>query len=90
MHGEANAMMPGWMMGGGWWGPGSGLFGWLFMLLFWVFIIVGAVLLIRWLMDETRSTGSARHETALDILKQRYAKGELAKEQFEAMKRELR
>lgn len=82
-------MTPGGMMGGGWWGPGYGLFGWLFMLLFWVLIIAGAVLIVRWLMDQARSPGSASQETALDILKKRYASGEITKEQFEAMKQDL-
>lgn len=81
-------MMPGWMMGGGWWGPGYGLFHWLLMLLFWILIIAGAVLIVRWLMDQAR-TGSAPQETPLEILKKRYAKGEIDKDQFEAMKRDL-
>jgi putative membrane protein len=86
---EVNPMTPGGMMGGGWWGPAYGVFGWLFMVLFWVLIIVGAVLIVRWLMDPARSTGSAPQETALEILRRRYAKGEIDKEQFEAMKRDL-
>ncbi len=77
------------MWGPGWWQSGYGLFGMLYMLLFWILIIAGAVLLIRWLMDQTRSTGSGCHEAALDILKKRYAKGEIAKEQFEAIKWDL-
>ena len=79
-------MMPWGMMWGPGWGPGYGLFGWLMMLLFWTLIIVGAVLVIRWLIEQAKSPGS---ETALDIAKRRYAKGEITKEQFEAMKRDL-
>ncbi|MDZ4338979.1 MAG: SHOCT domain-containing protein [candidate division NC10 bacterium] len=77
-------MMPGGMMGG--WG--YGFFGWLMMLLFWGLIIAGAVLVIRWLVDQTRSPALGS-ETALDVLKRRYAKGEITKEQFDAMKRDL-
>ena len=77
-------MMPGGMM----WGWGYGFFGWLMMLLFWGLIIAGAVLVIRWLVDQTRSPALGS-ETALDVLKRRYAKGEITKEQFEAMKRDL-
>ena len=77
-------MMPGGMM----WGWGYGFFGWLMMLLFWALIIAGAVLVIRWLVDQTRSPALGS-ETALDVLKRRYAKGEITKEQFEAMKRDL-
>jgi len=77
-------MMPGGMM----WGWGYGFFGWLMMLLFWALIIAGAVLVIRWLVDQTRSPALGS-ETALDVLKRRYAKGEMTKEQFDAMKRDL-
>jgi len=77
-------MMPGGMMGG--WG--YGFFGWLMMLLFWGLIIAGAVLVVRWLVDQTRSPALGS-ETALDVLKRRYAKGEITKEQFDAMKRDL-
>lgn len=77
-------MMPGGMM----WGWGYGFFGWLMMLLFWGLIIAGAVLVIRWLVDQTRSPALGS-ETALDVLKRRYAKGEITKEQFDAMKRDL-
>lgn len=82
-------MMPWGMMWGPGWGPGYGLFGWLMMLLFWILIIVGAVLIIRWLVAETGSRGAAAGDTTLDILKRRYAKGEITKDQFEAMKRDL-
>jgi putative membrane protein len=77
-------MMPGGMM----WGWGYGFFGWLMMLLFWGLIIAGAMLVIRWLVDQTRSPASGS-EPARDVLKRRYAKGEITKEQFDAMKRDL-
>jgi len=83
-------MMPwGMMWGPGWWGASYGLFGWLMMLIFWILIIVGAVLIIRWLVAEAGSRGAAAGDTTLDILKRRYAKGEITKDQFEAMKRDL-
>ena len=80
-------MMPGWMMTG--WGAGFGLFGGLMMLLFWILIIAGIVLLVRWFFGEEDQQGSGAEETPLDILKKRYASGELDREQFESMKREL-
>lgn len=82
-------MMPGGMMGAmGSWGMGYGLFGWLIMLLFWVAIITGIVLLVRWLIDQGKLKGQPQ-DSALDILKKRYARGEIDREQFENMKREL-
>ena len=80
-------MMPGWMMSG--WGMGFGLFGWLMMLLFWILLIVGVVLVVRWFISEGKPKGLWTEETALDSLKKRYARGEIDKEQFETVKREL-
>lgn len=77
-----------WMMGD--WG--MGWFGMLFNLLFWCLIIVGLVFLIRWLIQ---ATGDKRHSdvsmgsNAMDILKERYAKGEINREEFESMKKDL-
>ncbi len=70
-----------WMMGGN----GMGWFGGIFMVLFWIVVIVGIVFLIRWLAQSTR--GGA--ESALEILKRRYAKGEINKKEFEQKKKDL-
>ena len=82
-------MMPMWWGGG--WGSGWGVVGMVFMFLFWILIIVGVVLLIRWLLLEARGGGQGRGEgeTALEILKKRYARGEVNKEEFEAKRRDL-
>ena len=56
------------------------------MLLFWGVVIVGIVLGIRWLMGQGREP---QRDTAMDILRQRYARGEITKEDFEARKRDL-
>ncbi len=74
------------MMGWGWWG-----FGWIFMIIFGGLIIVGLIFLIRWLASQSRPR--ALHEqgrgSALDILKQGYAKGEIDNEEFDQKKRDL-
>ena len=76
------------MMGGGfdmgWGGFGFG-FG---MLLFWVLVVLGIVVLVKWLVGGRPSEPGSRGR-ALEILKERYAKGELTGEQFEQMKRAL-
>ncbi len=74
-------------MGGlGWWGPG---FGWVFMLLFWLLIILGAAALIKWLVSQSRGTDQPREKTPLEILQARYVRGEIGKEEYELKKRDL-
>ncbi len=74
----------GWGMHPMWgvWGLGMMLM----MLVFWGVVIAGIVLGIRWLVSQGRQPSS---DTALAILRQRYARGEIDKEEFEAKKRDL-
>ncbi len=74
----------GWGMHPMWgvWGVGMMLM----MLVFWGVVIVGIVLAIRWLVNQSRTPSS---DTALEILRQRYARGEIDKQEFEAKKRDL-
>jgi|Deesub1362A_J573_1020465.scaffolds.fasta_scaffold24899_2 putative membrane protein len=85
----------GWGMGPGMmgWGMGYGM-GWLWavlMVVFWIAVIVGIVFLIRWLILSTKtpSQHGRQEESALDILKKRYARGEIDKEEFEQRKKDL-
>jgi len=64
-------------------------FGWLLMAAFWVLVIVGAVAVVRWTNTRGTPGPSASAETPVEILRRRYAAGELSKEQFEAMKRDV-
>lgn len=69
----------------GFWGAwGTGMM--LFMLLFWGLVIVTVVFGIRWLISQGKQSPS---DSALEILRQRYARGEINKEEFEARKRDL-
>ena len=68
------------------WGMGFGGIG---MILFWVLIIVGVVILMKWLADGPSGSDSSREKTALDVLKERYARGEINREEFERKKRDL-
>jgi putative membrane protein len=80
------------MMGGNF---GFGMmtgFGGVFMILLWIVIIGLGVWLISSLVSRTNSQPSANlppAESALDILKKRYARGEITKEQFDEMRHDL-
>lgn len=60
-------------------------FGWLFVGIFSVLIVLGIVHLVT-LMGERRGR---RREAPLDILKKRYAQGEITKKEYEEMRHDL-
>lgn len=74
---------------------GHPFFGGFFMLIFWVCIIAGII----WLFRSGRAQGGHGmcchgdnghgHSSALDILKERYARGEINKDEFDAKKKDL-
>ncbi len=71
-----------WFDGMGWWM----IFGGLWMLIFWG----GLIALIVWgIMKLSRRNGSTSKRDPLDIAKERYARGDISKEQFEQLKKDL-
>jgi len=66
----------------GWWM----LFGWLWFALFWGAIIALVIWIVRRLSGSGNSGGG---HYALDIAKQRYARGEISREEFEQIKKDL-
>lgn len=86
-------MMYGWGWDSGGWG--TGIIGMTIMMVLWVAVIVAVVLLVVWLVRQTQGGAAAgppeagRGETALDILKARYARGEIDKVEYEEKKRDL-
>lgn len=73
------------MMG---WGGGWGWFGLIHMVLWWFLIILGIVVLAKWLFGGGPGRGSPE-QRALEILAERYARGEIDKKEFEEKKRDL-
>lgn len=82
-YGDWGMMGPGMMGGFGW--------GWsIFMVLFWGLVIWGVVVLVRGLSQPRGpDSSSGRPESALELLKKRYARGEISKEEFEEKKKDL-
>ncbi len=76
----------GWHLMGGW---GMGPMGGIMMFAVWGLIIVGGIFTIRWLIQASRDAGQVGGDGALEILRQRYARGEIDGEQFKRMKGEL-
>ena len=76
-------------MNGMTWGSSMG-YGYMGLgLIFWILIIVGVVLLIKWLVDQGKTTGSEQQMSAMEVLNTRYAKGEITADEFEDMKKHL-
>ena len=67
--------------GGGWM-----IFGSIFMILFWA----GLVALIVWGVSKlTKQHSSTNKQSPLDITRERYARGEISREEFEQIKKDL-
>jgi len=80
--------------GGGFWpgmmgygGFGWGIFGIIFMFLFWALLITALVYLIKYISSDKQKS---QEDEAMKILNERYARGEVSKEEFEKMKKDIR
>lgn len=73
------------------WGWGHMVFGSVMMIVFWGGIILAIVFVIRWLGGSSgqRAESQPRTTASLDILHERFARGEIDKEEFEERKRLL-
>jgi len=74
-------------MGNMGWGYGWGIFGVAHMVLWWILLILGIVVLGKWLL--AGFPRAERGSRALEILKERYAKGEIDRNEFDGKKRDL-
>ena len=73
-------------MMGGWWGMGF------YMSVFWL-LVIGICVAVILAMVRGRNAGASddsRSDSALRILEQRYARGEISKQEFEDKRRDLR
>lgn len=72
-------------------GYGFGGLGFIFMILFWGLIIWAIIAGVRMMSGSYSHSccGGAKEDSAQKLLRERYAKGEITKEQFEQMKKDL-
>lgn len=66
----------------GWWWGGA-----VHMLLFWIVLILVIAALAKWIFGKTAEPPHG--QTALEILKERYARGEIGKEEFDQKKSDI-
>jgi len=59
------------------------------MWIFWVLVIAGLGLLVSWIVRQNKKSPQGDAGDALEILKKRYARGEINKEEFEQKKKDL-
>lgn len=85
--------------GGGYYGPqGPGRWGHMMPygfgyggMIMWIIPLIVIGLLVYFIVQAQKTKGQAptQNESHLDILKRRYAKGEITKEEYESMKKDL-
>ena len=66
----------------------GGIFGWMgggFMMLFPILLII----VVFYFFSKNDKNSNSENNTPMDILKKRYARGEITKEEFEDMKKDL-
>ena len=56
----------------------------------WIILVVGAGFVIKYIIDRTQTTSVKQvDKSAVQILEERYARGEINRDQFESMKKDL-
>ncbi|MFP1634145.1 SHOCT domain-containing protein [Zhengella sp. ZM62] len=70
------------------WGGGYGMFGGLMMILFWGIVIALIVFAVKWFTDN-QSGGNRGKRDAIEILRERFASGEIDEEEFDRRRKAL-
>lgn len=68
------------------WGMGFGMIG---VVLFWALVILAIAALVKWIAGAFGAGRQTATKTALDFLKERYARGEIGREEFEQKRRDI-
>lgn len=77
--------------GYGTWGNGHmfGFGGGIMMLVFWVAVIAVVVWIVKYSKSKDSYMNTKENNNALELLKERYVKGEISKEEFESIKKDI-
>lgn len=73
------------MMGGN----GDMVFGGGFMWIFWILLVIVIIVIVKAISGGTSSSGRSADESPMEILRKRYARGEIDEQEFEHRRREL-
>jgi putative membrane protein len=60
-----------------------------YMWIVWIAVLIGLIILVKWIVQQSGSQANKAEENALEILKKRYARGEIDKQEFEQKKKDL-
>jgi putative membrane protein len=71
------------------WVDGFGSVVWIVRVLVWALIIVGVVVPLRWLRRAGTGSRDAQRKAPLEILQERYARGEIGREEYELKRRDI-
>jgi putative membrane protein len=77
------------MYGPGYWGFGYCPFDMFFRIIFWVLVVFGIGYLIKTFSKEPPRESGKKQDEAMDILRKRYASGEINAEEFAQKKKDL-
>lgn len=64
--------------------------GWGFMMMLFWFVFIGVIVVVVVNLLKSHDTNTSANLSPLDITKERYAKGDITKEQFEQLKKDLK
>jgi len=87
---------PGWNMMGGWSGYGGYGYGFgLLHMLIWIVVLIGVIALVAWFMRSVAGTHlqhppqAPRRLPGLDVLEERYARGEIGRDEYLQKKKDI-
>ena len=72
-----------------WWGGSGMAFGPLWMIVWLVVLVVGIVAIVRWLGEKGGAGGDRPTRGAREILDERYARGEIDREEYMKRKQDI-